>query len=147
MIRYVNKLLLLLTPDRELPVETDTVRDTNSITDQLANVRIDSHNGLPVETANTPTSPNRGKVVIKSYRLRQGATNDTESTKTTTTDQDNIENEALHLNVPSGNATRLPPLNKYKIRKFQIDKVRYYSCTYCNKHFESIHYLNNHHRK
>ena len=57
------------TPDRELPVETDTAWDTNSITDQLSNVRIDSHNGLPVETANTPTSPNRGKVVIKSYRL------------------------------------------------------------------------------
>ena len=133
--------------NNELPVETETTSDTNTITNQLANVRINNSNDLPVETANIPTSPNKGKVVIKSYRLRRGVTKDTESTETTTTDQDNTENEALHLNIPSGNATRPPPPNKYKIRKFQIDKVRYYSCTYCNKHFESIHYLNNHHRK
>ena len=61
-------------------------------------------------------------------------------------EKDNTENE-VHLNVPTGNATRPPPPNKYKIRKFQIDKVRYYSCMYCNKHFDSIHHLNNHHKK
>ena len=131
--------------NNELPVETETTSDTNTITNQLANVQINNCSDLPVETANIPTSPNKGKVVIKSYRLHRGATNDTESTETTTTDQENAENEALHLNVPSGNATRPQPPNKYKIRKFQIDKVRYYSCTYCNNHFESIHYLNNHH--
>ena len=141
----------LSTPDYALPGETADQSDTNTITDHLANVRINTQtNGanieLPVETANTPVSPSRGKVVIRSYRLRHAAPNDTETTKTTT-EQDNTENEVLYLNVPSGNATRPPPPNKYKIRKFQIDKVRYYSCTYCNKHFESIHYLNNHHKK
>ena len=112
---------------------------------QLANVRI--NNDLPVETANTPISPNKGKVVIRSYRLCRGATNENEGAETIRTDEENTENEALHLNVPTGNATRPPLPNKYKICKFQIDKVRYYSCTYCNKHFESIHYLNTHHRK
>ena len=112
---------------------------------QLANVRI--NNDLPVETVNTPISPNKGKVVIRSYRLCRGATNENEGAETIRTNEENTENEALHLNVPTGNPTRPPLPNKYKIRKFQIDKVRYYSCTYCNKHFESIHYLNTHHRK
>ena len=73
--------------------------------------------------------------------------NDTEKTKTATSEQDNTENEVLHLKVPSGNATRPPPPNKYKIRKFQIDNIRYYSCMYCSKHFESIHDLNKHQKK
>ena len=142
----------LSTPDYALPGETVDQSDTNTITDQLANVQINTqpkgaNNELPAETSNTPVSPSRGKVVIRSYRLWRVAPNDTENTKTTTTEQDNSENEVLHLNVPSGNATHPPPPNKYKIRKFQIDKVRYYSCKYCNKHFESIHYLNNHHKK
>ena len=59
---------------------------------------------------------------------------------------DNAEKEIQLAKVPSGNSIRPPPPNKYKIRKFQIDKVQYYSCTYCNKHFESLHYLNNHHK-
>ena len=59
----------------------------------------------------------------------------------------NSENDIQLGNIPSRNSTRPPPPDKYKIRKFQIDKVRYYTCLYCNKHFESIHYLNNHHRR
>ena len=133
--------------NNELSRETEATSDTNTITNQLANVRINNGSDLPVETPNIPISPNKGKVVIKSYRLHRGATNETENAETTRTDQENAENEVLHLNVPTGKATRPPSPNKYKIRKFQIDKVRYYSCTYCNKHFESIHYLNNHHRK
>ena len=131
--------------NKELPGETGATGDTTTIMNQFANVRI--NNDLPVETANTPISPNKGKVVIRSYRLCRRATNENEGAETIRTDEENTENEALHLNVPTGNATRPPPPNKYKIRKFQIDKVRYYSCTYCNKHFESIQYLNNHHRK
>ena len=136
--------------------ETVDHTESDNVTDQLANVRINTQlksanksnkEGLPVETADTPVSPSRGKVVIRSYRLQRVVPTDTEKNKTTTSEQDNTENEVLHPKVPSGNAMRPPPSNKYKIRKFQIDNVRYYSCMYCNKHFESIHYLNNHHKR
>ena len=98
----------------------------------------------------TPVSPNKGTAVFRSYKLRHH-TMETEDPKTTetsqnTTEPENMANEVRHLNVPTGNATRPPPPDKYKKWKFQIDKVRYYSCMYCNKHFDSIHHLNNHHR-
>ena len=47
---------------------------------------------------------------------------------------------------PLGFYKTIPP-DKYKLRKFQIDKVRYYTCLCCNKHFESIHFRNNHQRQ
>ena len=100
----------------------------------------------------TPVSPNRGKVVFKSYRLRHRATNNDNETgdrqkDMNTVSKPNSENDIQLPNIPSGNSTRPPLPDKYKIRKFQIDKMRYYTCLYCNKHFESVHYLNNHHRK
>ena len=90
--------------------------------------------------------------MFKSYRLRCRATNNDNETSDrlkdmNTVSKPNSENDIQLANIPSGNSTRPPPLDKYKIRKFQIDKVRYYICLYCNKHFESIHYLNNHHRR
>ena len=56
----------LSTSDCALPGETADQSDTNTITDQLANVRINTQtNGadieLPVETANTLVSPSRGR--------------------------------------------------------------------------------------
>ena len=111
--------------------ETVDHAESDNVTDQLANVRINTQlksanksnkEGLPVETADTLVSPSRGKVVIRSYRLRRAVPTDTEKNKTTTSEQDNTENEVLHPKVPSGNATRPPPPNKYKIRKFQIDR-------------------------
>ena len=57
-----------------------------------------------------------------------------------------MENDIQLAKILSGNSTRPPPPDKYKIKKIQIDKVRYYSCLYCNKHFESLQYLNKHHR-
>ena len=99
-----------------------------------------------------PASPNRGTVVFQSYKLcrRTDSTDTQKIGKNTfpkaTAMADNAEKEIQLAKVPSGNSTRPPPPNKYKIRKFQIDKVQYYWCTYCNKHFESLHYLNNHHK-
>ena len=126
-----------------LPVETITnsdTLDTSSITKDLSKLSV------------TPVSPNRGKVVFKSYRLRRRAMNNDNETSDqlkdmNTVSKPNSENDIQLANIPSRNSTRPPAPDKYKIRKFQIDKVRYYTCLYCNKHFESIHYLNNHHRK
>ena len=126
-----------------LPVETISNSDTldmSSITKDLSKLSV------------TPVSPNRGKVVFKSYRLRRRATNNDKETSNrlkdmNTVSKPNSENDIQLANIPSGNSTRPPPPDKYKIRKFQIDKVRYYTCLYCNKHFESIHYLNIHHRR
>ena len=146
----------LLMPEDGLIGETADRAETNNVTDQLANLMMNiqpkcavksNKDGLPVETADTPVSPSKGKVVIQSYRLQRMVSNDTKKTKTATSEQDNTKNEVLHLKVPSGNATQPPPPNKYKIRKFQIDNIRYYSCMYCNKHFESIQDLNKHHKK
>ena len=100
--------------NNELPGETGATADTTTIMNQFANVRI--NNDLPVETANTPISPNKGKVVIRSYRLCRRATNENKGTDTIRTDKENTENEALHLNVQTGNATRPPRPNKYMIR-------------------------------
>ena len=152
------------TPDVDAPspsqkgltVETTVHNETNKITDQLANLTVKSHpksalqpkkDDLPVETTNTPISLNKGKVVIHSYKLHRTVSSDAEKTNKKVPEPDNTENEVLHLKVPPGNATRPPPPDKYKIRKFQIDNVRYYSCMYCNKHFDSIHHLNMHHIK
>ena len=126
-----------------LPVETTSNSDTldmSSITKDLLKLSV------------TPVSPNRGKVVFKSYRLRRRATNNDNETSDrlkdmNTVSKPNSENDIQLANIPSGNSTRPPPPDKYKIRKLQIDKVRYYTCLYCNKHFKSIHYLNNHHRR
>ena len=142
----------LLMPENGLIGET---AETSNVTNQLANLMMNiqpksadktNKDGLPAETADTLVSPSKGKMVIRSYRLRHTVPNDTEKTKTATSEQDNTENEVLHLKVPSGNAMRPPPPNKYKIHKFQIDNIRYYSCMYCSKHFESIHDLNKHHK-
>ena len=92
-------------------------------------------------------SPNKGKVVICSYKLRWSIPTNVEPACSQTSEPNNTENEVQHPKVPSGNATRPPLPDKYKIWRFQIDKVRYYTCMYCNKHFESIHYLNKHHVK
>ena len=94
-----------------------------------------------------PVSPNKGKVVIHSYKPRWSIPTNAEPARSQTSEPNDTENEVQHPKVPSGNATRPPPPDKYKIRRFQIDKVRYYTCMYCNKHFESIHYLNKHHVK
>ena len=72
--------------NKELPRETGATADTTTIMNQLANVRI--NNDLPVETANTPISPSKGKVVIRSYRLRRGATNENEGAETIKTDEE-----------------------------------------------------------
>ena len=61
-----------------LPVETASHDETQEITDQLADLTVKTHlrsspsakrDALPVETTDTPVSPNRGKVVIRSYKL------------------------------------------------------------------------------
>ena len=126
-----------------LPVRKTTKSDTpdkSSITKELSKLSV------------TPVSPNRGKVVFKSYRLRRRVRNNDNKTGNRQKDMNtvgkpNSENDIQLPNIPSGNSTRPPLLDKYKIRKFQIDKVCYYTCLYCNKHFELVHYLNNHHRK
>ena len=76
--------------NNELPGETGATDETTSITNQFANVRI--NNDLPVETANTPISPNKGKVVIRSYRLCRRATNENKGADTIRTDEENTEN-------------------------------------------------------
>ena len=143
-------------PGDGLLVETTNCDETQEITDQLSDLSVNIQqraatiaktDNLPVETTDPPISPNKGKVVICSYKLQWTIPTTTESVRNQTSDLNNTENEIQHPKVPSGNATRPPPPNKYKIRKFQIDKVKYYSCMYCNKHFESIHYLNKHHVK
>ena len=123
--------------------------DTSNITKGLSNLTVSQSS---TATAQTPVSPNKGTVVFKSYRLHHhAADNDDEtgnrSTSTDTSQKPTPENDIQLAKIPSGNSTRLPPPDKYKIRKFQIDKVRYYTCLYCNKHFESIQYLNKHHRR
>ena len=54
---------------------------------------------------NTPVSPNKGKVVIRSYKLCRTIPSDTEPTRNEVPEQNNTENEVLHRKVPSGNAT------------------------------------------
>ena len=143
-------------PGDGLPVEMTNRDENQEITDQLSNLSVNIQqraatiaktDNLPVETTDPPVSPNKGKVVIHSYKLRRTIPTTTESVQNQTSDLNNTENKIQHPKVPSGNTTRPPPPNKYKIRKFQIDKVKYYYCMYCNKHFESIHYLNKHHVK
>ena len=97
-----------------LPVETATGNETQRITDQLADLTVKAHlrattsskrDALPVETMDTPESPNKGKVVIRSYKLRRTIPSDTEPTRNEVPEQNNTENEVLHPKVPSGNAT------------------------------------------
>ena len=129
--------------DTGLPVETirnNVAPDMSGITKDLSKLSV------------TPVSPNKGTVVFKSYWLQRRTTEtDNEmSNKLTganTANKPNSKNDIQLANILSGNSTRPPPPDKYKIRKFQINKVHYYTCLYCNKHFESIHYLNNHHRR
>ena len=61
-----------------LPVETASHDETQEITDQLADLTVKTHprsspsakrDTLPVETTDMPVSPNKGKVVIHSYKL------------------------------------------------------------------------------
>ena len=61
-----------------LPVETATCDETQEITDQLADLTVKTHlrsttsskrDTLPVEMMDTPVSPNKGKVIICSYKL------------------------------------------------------------------------------
>ena len=100
--------------DTGLPVEmtgNNTTLDTSSITKELSNLSV------------SPVSPNKGKVVFKSYRLRHRATdtgNETssKSTSTITASKPNPENDIQLANIPSGNSTRPPPPDKYKIRKY-----------------------------
>ena len=124
-----------------LPVENARPDETQEITDQLADLTVKTHpkssssvkrDALPVETTNTPVSPNKGKVVIHSYKLRWSIPTNTEPACSQTSEPNDTENEVQHPKVPSGNATQPPLPDKYKIRKFQIDKVRYYTCMYCN---------------
>ena len=65
-------------PRDGLLVETATCDETQEITDQLADLTVKTHprsttsskrDTLPVETMDTPVSPNKGKVVIRSYKL------------------------------------------------------------------------------
>ena len=134
----------------DLPVETtenNVTLDTSSITKGLSNLTVSQSS-----TTQTPLSPNRGTVVFKSYRLCCCAANTNNETRNSPTSENsaikpNLENNIQLAKIPSGNSTRPSPPDKYKIRKLKIDKVQYYSCLYCNKHFESIHYLNNHHRR
>ena len=58
-----------------------------------------------------------------------------------------IQDLKLQLDIPTGNSTRLSRPNKYHTRKFQFDKLCYYSCTFCNKHFDSLHHLNKQNKK
>ena len=93
-----------------LPVETITnsdTLDTSSITKDLSKLLV------------TPVSPNRGKVVFKSYRLRHRATNNDNETSDrlkdmNTVSKPNSENDIQLANIPSGNSTRPPPPDKYK---------------------------------
>ena len=67
----------------------------------------------------TPVLPNKGKVVFHSYKLCRRAT-ETEDPGTTGVSQninepENAENKVRHLNIPTGNATRPPLPDKYKI--------------------------------
>ena len=61
-------------PQDGLPVETATGDETQRITDQLADLTVKAHprstisskrDTLPVETMDTPVSPNKGKVIIQ----------------------------------------------------------------------------------
>ena len=134
-----------------LPVETDANESglyTSNITKGLSKLTVSQP---PTATAQTPVSPNKGTVVFKSYRLRRHVADNDDETGNSSTSKDashkpTPENDIQLAKIPSGNSTRPPPPDKYKIRKFQIDKVCYYTCLYCNKHFESIQYLNKHHR-
>ena len=97
-----------------LPVETATGNETQRITDQLADLTVRAHprattsskrDALPVEMMNTPVSPNKGKVIIRSYKLRQTIPSDTEPTRNEVPEQNNTENEVLYPKVPTDNAT------------------------------------------
>ena len=123
--------------------------EASGLTNKLSKLTVVTHSSkhtvsskptsIPKPVAkDTPVSPDKGTAVFPSYKLRRH-TMETEDPKTTetsqnTTEPENMANEVRHLNVPTGNATRPPPPDKYKKWKFQIDKVRYYSCMYCNKH-------------
>ena len=111
-----------------LPVETASHDETQEITDQLADLTVKTHlrsspsakrDALPVETTDTPVSPNKGKVVIRSYKLRRTIPSNTEPTRNQTSEPNNTENEVQHPRVPSGNATRPPPPDKYKYGSFR----------------------------
>ena len=132
-----------------LNVETNNSNNNADTTDFTAELSKLMVNQITNTNSNiTPVSPNKGTVVFRSYKLCRHATNTDSLTASAppVSASCNSENEIQLVSVPSGNSTRPPPPNKYKIRKFQIDNVRYYSCLYCNKHFDSIHHLNNHHK-
>ena len=137
--------------DNGLPVETqgnNSNLDTTTITKELSNLTVT--NSPKRVTHAKPVSPNRGTVVFKSYHLRRRTTDNVNEGSDQTTGEvssgkQTKENDIQLAKIPSGNSTRPPPPDKYKIKKIQIDKVRYYSCLYCNKHFESLQYLNKHH--
>ena len=124
---------------------TDSVLDTTVITKELSNLTVT--NSPARATIETPVSPNRGTVIFKSYRLCRYTTDSNNTSGEVTSNKQLVENDIQLAKIPSGNSTRPPPPDKYKIKKIQIDKVRYYSCLYHNKHFESLRYLNKHHRR
>ena len=134
-----------------LPVETNNndtnnMVDTTRLTTELSKLTVNQ----PMNSDTTPVSPNKGTVVFRSYKLcRRAAEVDKQKAieaQSHTQTSCYAEDEVQLISVPSGNSTRPPSPNKYKIRKFQIDNVRYYSCLSCNKHFDSIQRLNNHHK-
>ena len=131
-----------------LPVETQSTNpnlDTTAITRELSNLTVT--NSPTRVTHAIPVSLNRGTVVFKSYRLCRRTTDSDKTTGEVTSRKQTTENDIQLAKIPSGNSTRPPPPDKYKIKKIQIDKVCYYSCLHCNKHFESLQYLNKHHRQ
>ena len=113
--------------DTDLPVETtgnNATLDTSSITKGLSNLTV-----TPSLAPQTPVSPDKGTVVFKSYRLHHRTTdtnNETNirPTSANTVKESNSENDIRLAKIPSGNLMRPPPPpDKYKLRKFQIDKV------------------------
>ena len=156
-------------PENGLPVETNNNikvsksdnTDTAGLTTELSKLTVSPSNTVNTTTSPhasqtinsdmTPVSPNKGTVVFRSYKLHHRATDTNDLVTSVPPDQttatNNTENEIQLAKMPSGNSTRPSPPNKYKIQKFEIDNVRYYSCMYCNKHFDSIHHLNNHHKR
>ena len=97
-----------------LPVETICRDETQEITDQLADLAVKTHprsspstkrDALPVETTDMPVSPNKGKVVIRSYKLRCTIPTNTELAHNQTSEPNDTENEVQHPKVPSGNTT------------------------------------------
>ena len=97
-----------------LPVETASRDETQEITDQLADLTVKTHprsspsvkrDTLPVETTDMPVSSNKGKVVIRSYKLRSSIPTNTEPARNQTSEPNDTENEVQHPKVPLGNAT------------------------------------------